>query len=116
MDHELSGNNLYIRNGEVFRVEEKRPDNLPAYERVYCVAITPTPTVPDVVVKHNNLRHQAVICCEMFPTIESNYVSGIGWVHLGPDEKRIIGLELEAIGAKFDQWYYFIIDTRKYRY
>ena len=115
MNHELSTNNLYIRNGEVFRLEKERPSTLADYERLYFVGLVATPTVPNEAIRHSNHRHQAVICCEQFQTIESNYIHRMGWVHLGPDEKKIIGLELEAAEAEFGRWYYFILDTRKHR-
>jgi hypothetical protein len=115
MNHELSTNNLYIRNGETWQVTAERPMSVADSERVYAVALVETPKVPfaDEQGTHVNLRHQAVIACEVFPTIESGYENRVGWVHLGPDEKKIIGIELEQVGAEFGEWYYFILDTRK---
>lgn len=116
MNHELNTNNLYIRHGENFWTQKERPESLADFERVYCVALVETPIPPYAEIQgtHKNMRYQAVIACEVLPTLESDKEYRIGWVHLGPDEKKIIGLELEQAGAAFGEWHYFVLDTRKF--
>lgn len=116
--HVTSTNVLAFRPGETLQILEICPDKILAYQRVYGVALVSTPqTMPfGGQPVHDVTRPQAVICAEIHPSNASEHEPQVGWVHLGPDEKNIIGGRLKAIKAISDHWYYLVLDTRNSHY
>lgn len=117
---ELSTNNFYLRPGESYHLQKERPglpESLPEFVRVYIVALVETPPIPfsDEQGLHDNHRNQTVIAAEVYPTAQSGGEYRIGWVNLGPDEKKMIGYDLLEKSANNGEWFYLVLDTRKHQ-
>ena len=112
----LNHNELHFRSGEEFSLQSNKPDSVEDYERIYVVAQIETPALfgieqCEIHKEHCNI---AIIAAESYPTISSNHKPLVGWVHLGYDEKTIVGDRLLEIDAKNGEWFYMILDTRKH--